>query len=160
MTLEAEQLQQKRSSRLFIALGVLWLVLGAAHFAYQLANPTVEVNWETATEMQTAGFNLYRSSTPVGDFMLLNQEAGLIPSQGEGLTGASYTYIDDSVDVGNTYYYLLEEVEFNQNVNRYEDDLFAYTVPYVTIWTAVLTAVSVVVGLALLVTGLREDRNL
>lgn len=160
MTLEAEQLQQKRSSRLFVALGVLWLLLGAAYFTYQLTNPTVEVTWETATELQTAGFNLYRSTTPDGELTLVNQAGGLIPGQGEGLTGASYTYTDSEVIAGQTYYYVLEEIEFTQNVNRYEDDVFAYTVPYVTVWTAVITAVTIVIGLALLVTGLREEREL
>lgn len=148
----------RHSAKLLIGLGVLWLFLALGHLFYQVANPTVEITWDTATELQTAGFNLYRRDRPVGDFVLVNQE--MIPSQGEALSGAAYNYIDDTVESGKTYYYVLEEVEYNLATNRYEEDLFAFTVPYVTWWTAVITAVSLLVGLALIVTGLREDKNL
>lgn len=154
----AEQ-QQRQSSKVFISLGALWLLLAAIHLVYQLSNPTVEVRWETATEVNTAGFNLYRSDEPDGEFVQINV-GGLIASEGEAVSGASYTFVDDTVEVGKTYYYVLEEVEFNAATRRYEDDIFAYEVPYVTWWTAVLTAVSILVGLALVVTGLKEERSL
>jgi len=151
--------QQRQSSRLLIALGGLWLIIAAAYLVYQLANPTVEVRWETATEIQTAGFNLFRGTNPDDISSIVNQD-GLIASHGEAVSGATYTYIDNSVEVGQTYYYMLEEIEYDGGTNRYDADMFTYKVPYVTLFTAVITAASLIVGLALIVTGLKEDRNL
>ncbi|MBE2199375.1 MAG: hypothetical protein IAE79_12250 [Anaerolinea sp.] len=151
---------RRTSPKLFIVLGVLWLSLAAVHLIYQLANPTVEVRWETATEVNTAGFNLYRSEARDGDFMQINAADGLIASQGEAVSGAAYTYMDKTVEAGKTYYYVLEEVEYNAATRRYEEDLFTYKVPFITWWTVVLTAVSVLVGFALLVAGLKEERSL
>lgn len=160
MTTQVMPNQQRQPSKLFVALGALWLLLAAAYLVYQISNPTVEIQWETATEVNTAGFNLYRSDAPDGDFIQINTGSGLVASRGEAVSGATYTYIDNTVEVGKTYYYVLEEVEYDASTHRYEDDVFAYQVPYITWWTAVLTAVSVLVGLALLVTGLKEDRSL
>lgn len=152
-------IQQKQSSRLLIALGSLWLILAAANLAYQLANPTLKVHWETATEIQTAGFNIYRGTSSEDISTLVNQD-GLIPSYGEDVSGASYTYVDDTIEVGQTFYYMIEEIEYDGQANRYDSDVFTAKIPYLTLWTAVITAVSAIVGLALIVTGLKEDRNL
>ena len=148
------------SSKLLIVIGVLWLLFGGGHLLYQLANPTVEIKWETATELNTAGFNLYRSQSADSNFTQINTEEGLIPSEGDAVSGAAYTYVDSDVEVGQTYHYLLEEVEYDQTTNRYQDDIFTYRVPFATGWTITITTVSVLIGLALLVTGLKEDRQL
>jgi hypothetical protein len=157
---ELENQKQGHSARLLIGLGVLWLLLAAANLAYQFVNPTVEVTWETATELETAGFNLYRSQSPTGDFEWINEEEGLIASEGEATSGATYHYIDEDVEAGKTYFYLLEEVEIDQTTNQYEEDILSYQVPYVTGWTAVITVVCLLIGLALLVTGLKDVRGL
>ena len=144
-----------RSSSLMVMMGIFWLLLAGALLFYQLANPvTVKVEWETATELDTAGFFLYRSQSADGEFEQVNST--LIDSQGRAVSGAAYSYVDRDVEPGNTYFYVLEEVQTNAAVNRYDDDMFSYTVPRVTWWAVVLTAVTSLVGLALLVTGLRE----
>jgi hypothetical protein len=149
----------KQSGKWLIALGALWLGLAALLLVYQLVNPTVEVRWETATELNTAGFNLYRGASREDISWLVNQ-SGIIPSQGEALAGAAYTYSDEAVEAGQTYYYLIEEIEYDGSRQRYEEDVFTYRVPYVTLLTAVLTTISVIIGIALMVTGLKEERNL
>ena len=64
-----------------VMMGIFWLLLAGALLLYQLTNPvTVKVNWETATELDTAGFFLYRSSSADGDFELINDT--MIDSQG------------------------------------------------------------------------------
>ncbi|MCA9950897.1 MAG: hypothetical protein KDE48_14700 [Anaerolineales bacterium] len=148
------------SVKLLMVLGVLWLLLAAALLFYQVAAPPqVEITWETATEQDTVGFYLYRSSDPEGEFTLINSDK-MISSLGSPVSGANYTYFDDEVTAGQTYYYVLEEVEFDATRNRYEDDMFAYEVPKMSWWVVVLTAASVIIGLALLIAGLKEDRNL
>lgn len=69
------------------------------------------VYWETATEMDTLGFHLYRSDsgTP-GTFSRLNE--ALIPSRSPGGGGgAYYEWLDAGAVPGRTYYYLLEDVD-------------------------------------------------
>lgn len=78
----------------------------------------VRVTWKTETEMNTAGFNLYRSTSPDGPFTEKVNEA-LIPPSADPLTGKEYTYVDTSAQGGVTYYYELQEVERNGNINRF-----------------------------------------
>ena len=73
------------------------------------APPHIVVEWTTATEMNTAGFNLYRGSQPDGPFVKLN--ANLIPASTDPLSGGKYQYVDSNVISGETYYYKLEDVD-------------------------------------------------
>jgi hypothetical protein len=69
----------------------------------------VLVEWETASEIDNEGFNLWRSETRDGQYVQLN--AALIPARGGPTLGASYTYEDADVTDGVTYYYKLEDVD-------------------------------------------------
>jgi hypothetical protein len=88
---------------LFFGLGVVLVRFGSP--------PYTEVTWETASEVDTAGFFLYRSDSPDGPFSLLTENP--IPAQGDPLVGASYRYEDWDVTWGQRYFYQLEEVERN-----------------------------------------------
>ena len=68
----------------------------------------VLLEWETASEIDNAGFNLWRSQAQAGPYTRLN--AQLIPVRGGPTTGASYSYDDDTVTNGVTYWYKLEDV--------------------------------------------------
>jgi hypothetical protein len=97
--------------------GMIWLVLAAAalFLGWQALRISQEVAvviaWETASEMDTAGFNLYRGDQETGPFQQVN--AGLIPGADDPLTGGSYEFVDSNVTAGTTYYYQLEEVELS-----------------------------------------------
>lgn len=69
---------------------------------------TILVEWETATEMDTTGFKLYRaeSASPAswGDPIYAPG------AQGDSFTGAKYEYVDSNVVLGFRYYYQLEEL--------------------------------------------------
>ncbi len=68
------------------------------------------VTWETAAELDNAGFNLYRSETPEGPYTLLNDT--LIPPQFPGeVIGGVYTWLDTEVQPGVTYFYKLEDID-------------------------------------------------
>jgi hypothetical protein len=70
----------------------------------------IALAWETATELDNLGFNLYRAQAPDGPRTQLN--ANLIPGQAPGSpVGAAYTWLDESVATGITYYYWLEDVD-------------------------------------------------
>jgi hypothetical protein len=74
-----------------------------------LSTATVTVEWSTASELNTAGFNLYRGETQDGPFTRINVE--LIPASPDPLIGGSYVFTDTAVIAGRTYYYQLEDVE-------------------------------------------------
>jgi hypothetical protein len=70
----------------------------------------IRVEWTTETEMNTAGFNVYRGESPDGPFdVKVNTE--LIPPSPDPLSGGKYSLLDRSARLGVTYYYQLQEVE-------------------------------------------------
>ena len=149
---------QAGSYKLLLFLGMLWLLMAVGLLLYQLTDPSaVIVEWNTATEVSTAGFFLYRSDSPDSGFVQINQE--LIAAKGDSQSGATYSYTDKDVHPGETYYYLLEELEFDSTRSRYLDDIFSGSVPQ-TWWVIAISALSLVAGVALLVSGLRERRRI
>ena len=82
-----------------------------------LQNTYVIIEWSTASELDTAGFNLYRSDKLDSEYILIN--SNLIPASSDPLTGGEYSYKDSDVIPGQTYFYELEDLEFNGGVNRY-----------------------------------------
>ncbi|MEI6126353.1 MAG: hypothetical protein WCQ99_07330 [Pseudomonadota bacterium] len=71
----------------------------------------VILKWSTASEIDNAGFNLYRSTSEDGDYIKIN--AALIPAVGSATQGASYDFIDDGLQNRKTYYYKLEDIDLN-----------------------------------------------
>jgi hypothetical protein len=69
---------------------------------------TVLIEWETTSEIDTLGFNLWRSENRDGDCVLLNPT--LIAAEPGSIWGRHYSYADGAVVPGVTYYYTLEEV--------------------------------------------------
>lgn len=87
------------------------LAVTLASFAAQAQTNQVFVTWETVSELNNTGFNLYRSSSVDGADRALVVE---VPAQSPGSTlGASYSYADAAVTSGQTYYYFLEDVDLN-----------------------------------------------
>ncbi|MFA7160075.1 MAG: C25 family cysteine peptidase, partial [Kiritimatiellia bacterium] len=74
-------------------------------------NNSVTIRWKTEAEINTAGFNLYRSSAPDGAYVKVNPN--FIWGLGTSSRGREYKFVDDNVVNGMTYYYKLEEVEFS-----------------------------------------------
>jgi hypothetical protein len=71
---------------------------------------TIALDWETASEIDNVGFNLYRAGSLHGPRTQLNPS--LILSQAPGSpAGAVYTWPDESVIAGIAYYYWLEDVD-------------------------------------------------
>ena len=70
---------------------------------------SVTLAWETASEVDNAGFNIYRSKRTDGTYKKVNGK--LIPAQGGGSLGASYRY-EDTPGRG-AFYYKLEDVDYN-----------------------------------------------
>jgi hypothetical protein len=79
----------------------------------------VQLTWTTVSEIENAGFNIYRSSTATGPWAQLN--ATLIPAQTPGAAaGAQYTWTDEVVEAGMTYWYTLEDIALDGTPTRHE----------------------------------------
>jgi hypothetical protein len=99
-----------RRLTLLFAIGLILMAL-ALFLASAMTPPAVTVEWSTASELNTAGFNILRGDTANGPFTRLNAE--VIPASPDPLVGGTYVFTDTRVAPGQTYYYQLEEVEFS-----------------------------------------------
>lgn len=96
---------------------LLWAMLALTLAACGPAPASVVVEWTTANEVNTAGFNLYRSESPDGPYTRVNPS--LIPAASDPLTGGEYRYEDTAVQPGRRYYYQLEDVEYSGATTRH-----------------------------------------
>jgi hypothetical protein len=77
--------------------------------AHQTRADYVRLTWETGSEPNLLGFNVYRKLKSSETWVKLNDQ--LIPSQNPGgLTGAAYKFLDKAVQLQKTYHYQLELV--------------------------------------------------
>jgi len=94
------------------------------YFGYQYPVPTlaivssfrayedggeISVEWETAAEIGTVGFYLYRKDEAGNKYVRLNQK--LLPGLLVSPQGGTYRYVDETAMPGKTYTYKLVEVE-------------------------------------------------
>jgi hypothetical protein len=96
-------------------------------FSAAQSGDAIVVTWETATELNNRGFNLWRSTSPAGTRIKLNNT--LIPSQSQGLPGSGFQYTwPDSRDLvpGTTYHYWLEDLDANGTLTPHEPVSVAY----------------------------------
>ena len=79
-------------------------------FRPTLQDGQVTIRWTTESELDNAGFNIYRSETRNGEFKQVNSE--LIA--GAGTTGerTTYNWVDATAKPGVVYYYQIEDVSF------------------------------------------------
>ena len=103
--------------------GTISSVSASVELLYFIGTPgevRVQLDWETATEIDHAGFFLSRSTEASGGFVHIGE---FIPAQGDSITGAYYSYIDNEVTNGISYYYILESwsvgntVEFSDPIS-------------------------------------------
>ena len=72
----------------------------------------VLIHWRTASELNNAGFNILRSETRDGNFILINLK-GLIPGHGTSSEMHTYSHTDTTAKPNTIYYYRIEDVAFD-----------------------------------------------
>jgi hypothetical protein len=78
-------------------------------FDTQVQDEQVTILWETASETDNAGFNIYRAMSEEGPFVKINES--LIIADGRGAFGASYEFVDEPG--AGTYFYKIEDVDLS-----------------------------------------------
>ena len=82
-------------------------------------NKCIIISWETATEIDTVGFYLWKSDCKDGVYTLIADSFRQSEATAE-TQGAKYSYTDCTVDLedSNSYYYKLEEIDFDNTKNN------------------------------------------
>ena len=71
----------------------------------------VILKWTTESEIDNAGFNIYRRENRHGEFKQINQE--LIDGNGTTATRSAYRWVDTTAKPDVVYYYQIEDVSFS-----------------------------------------------
>ncbi len=87
------------------------LVVSLASFRAKGLADRVLLEWETATEVNNAGFHIWRALAGSGSYDRIT--GSLIPAEGGPSWGAAYTYNDQDVKSGRTYNYKLEDIDYS-----------------------------------------------
>jgi hypothetical protein len=101
---------------LITAAALVGFALGCV-LVYVASPPKIIFTWETASEVDTAGFIIHRSDSADGPFFPITGTPVL--AQGDPLVGDQYEYVDTNVIWGRRYFYKLEEVERSGAHNMY-----------------------------------------
>lgn len=128
--------------------------VGLSSFGAAGTTGGVALQWRTGSEVNTAGFNIYRSDDGRdGPYKRINT---LMVAAENALVGAKYEFLDTTTVAGKTYFYQLEDVELNGTSERHSP--IAVSVPSaegfsllhpLQLWTiaaAILMLVFLVVG--------------
>jgi hypothetical protein len=83
--------------------------IGLASFEVVSGEGQVLIKWTTGTEIDNEGFNILRATSPHGPFSKVN--GIMIPARGISPSGASYGFVDRTVENGVAYYYQLEDID-------------------------------------------------
>ncbi len=119
---------KKGAVRLLILVGLILVVATPAsaaitllYFRAETEANRIRLDWETATELDNAGFFIRRNTQGGSDpafytpIPVIDATDGapytFIPARGDDLMGAKYGFYDEEVIIGTRYYYLLEDVD-------------------------------------------------
>jgi hypothetical protein len=93
-------------------------VVDLAFFSVKGFEDRVVLEWRTASELNNAGFHLWRSEIENGQYTRLTPT--LKPAEGGATYGATYRYDDQEVDIGETYYYRLQTIDYAGKKTLYD----------------------------------------
>lgn len=85
------------------------LLVTLAGFSVVPADGQVTAMWDTASEVDNAGFRILRTDVRTNRTVALNRN--LIPAQGSPVSGFSYAYVDDTALNGKKYLYRVEDFD-------------------------------------------------
>jgi uncharacterized repeat protein (TIGR03803 family) len=80
-------------------------------FAATAGEDSVILEWTTASEVDNAGFHVWRSDAGDGEYVRITE--GLIPAEGSEIAGAEYSYEDHDAADGGTDWYKLEDIDLH-----------------------------------------------
>ncbi len=82
-----------------------------ATFTAEKTDLGVLIRWTTESEVNNAGFNLYRSKNSDASYEKINNQ--LIKGAINSSVANDYEYLDNAIENGNNYFYKLEDVDLS-----------------------------------------------
>lgn len=73
--------------------------------------PSNTLRWTTASEVDNFGFDVYRGGAEEGPFVRLTSEP--IPGAGTVDEPQSYSFVDDTIDPSEAYWYFVESISMS-----------------------------------------------
>ena len=84
-------------------------VIELSLFTAKASNGRVKLEWVTESEIENAGFNIWRAEAEDGEYVKLNDE--IIPAKGSATKGAKYVFTDNIAKNRMTYFYKLQDID-------------------------------------------------
>jgi hypothetical protein len=84
-----------------------------SYFRATSLDSAVLLEWATETELDNAGFNIWRSEEKDGQYVRINPY--FIPADGDAGFGAEYSFTDYDVQNGKIYFYKIEDIDIHGN---------------------------------------------
>jgi hypothetical protein len=78
-------------------------------FTAKASNGRVKLEWVTESEIDNAGFNIWRAEAEDGEYVKLNDE--IIPAKNSETKGAKYVFTDNIAKNRKTYFYKLQDID-------------------------------------------------
>jgi hypothetical protein len=79
------------------------------YFRARRFSDRIRLRWATASETDTFGFHLWRSTRKNGKYQRITGE--IIPAQGGATVGAAYSFNDSDIGLHRRYFYKLEDID-------------------------------------------------
>ena len=97
----------------FIALEVsdITLPVELSIFTAESHIDGVLLRWRTESETNNLGFHIYRSQQKAGEYVHIT--LALIKGQGSDSTPYDYSFLDETAEEGQSYWYLIEDIDFS-----------------------------------------------
>ena len=84
-------------------------VIELSSFTAKASNGRAKLAWVTESEIDNAGFNIWRADAADGEYVKLNEE--IIPAKGSETNGAKYFFTDHTAKNRKTYFYKLQDID-------------------------------------------------
>lgn len=101
-----------------------------ATFKAQASFNRVILNWETESEVDNMGFNIYRKTETSNDWQKINKT--LIAGAGNSSEKHEYQFIDQNVIAGKSYSYRLESVSYSGHTETFNQLVKTVAIPVPT----------------------------
>ncbi len=106
-TITVDDMTEADFSPFFLDTSPNLIAMGSFSALYR--NDAVVLSWKTATEIDNAGFHIWRSDGKDGEYVRITET--LVPAMGDEVTGAVYSYMDTSAS-GTGFFYELEDIDY------------------------------------------------
>ncbi|MBN1541231.1 T9SS type A sorting domain-containing protein [candidate division KSB1 bacterium] len=87
------------------------------YFSAQAEDGKVVLSWQTESEVDNLGFNIYRSTALSGTRLKLNTQ--VIDGAGTTVQRQNYSFVDDRIEETGTYFYFLEQLDLGGAVSTF-----------------------------------------